>query len=310
MIGWTWRRAKRVWHRMFVSPKPLPSNLSIRCREIAPADLEGVINLLTIGFWRASRNYWVNVIDRLTQHPTPEGFPKYGYLLENNGVPVGALLLIFTARPINGATSVWCGESSYYVDPRFRPYAPLLVKRAHRHKDVTYLDLTASPDRWATLEVQGYKRLAVGMYLAMPVFCRSAVKARVSRVTCISNEGLEPFEIELLKTHANYGGCISVVCEYQGIVHPFVFAVRRRHGLPFAYLIYSRDRTDFDRFAGPLGRFLAKRGIFFTALDVDAPIAGVPGKFTDTFLPPKFWNGPERPRVGDLAYTEIPMFGA
>jgi hypothetical protein len=204
-------------------------------------------------------------------------------------------------------TSVWCNETSYYVDPRFRPYAPVLVKRSHRHKDVTYLDLTASPHRWTTLELQGYKRLAQGVYVAVPAFCRSTGEVQVRMVTDACDEGLEPPEIELLRTHGNYGGCISVVCEHKGTAHPFVFATRRRYGVPFAYLIYSRDQTDFVRFAGPLGRFLAKRGIPVVALDADAPITGVPGRLMD--LLPKWWNGPVRPRLGDLAYTEIPMFG-
>lgn len=306
IVDYLARRVMRV-ARTFAKPLPMPAVLSIRCREITPADLEGVIDLLTIGFWRLPRNHWVKVFDRLMRHQTPEGFPKYGYLLENNGVVVGVLLLIFTARAVNGLGSIWCNESSYYVDPRFRPYAPVLVKRSHRFKNVTYLDLTASAHRRRTMEVHGYKRLAQGMYVAMPAFSRSTAGVRVRMITGTYKEYLTPFEIELVDTHVAYGGCISMVCEHQGIAHPFVFVVRHRYGLPFAYLIYSRDQTDFERFAGPLGRFLMRRGIPLVALDADSPLAGVPGKLME--LLPKFWNGPMRPRLGDLAYTEIPMFG-
>ncbi len=137
------------------APPPLPAVLALRCREITPSDLEGVIDLLTVGFGRRPREFWANVVDRLTHHHTPAGFPKYGFMLENDDVPVGVLLLIFTERTIDGVATIWCGESSYYVDPRFRPYASIMVKRSHRYKDVTYLNLTTSSARSSTMEVQG-----------------------------------------------------------------------------------------------------------------------------------------------------------
>jgi hypothetical protein len=307
MIGWAWRRAKRVWHKIHLTPVEMPAVLSVRVREIEPSDLNGIIDLLTAGFWRYPRRHWAGIMQRLSMHQTPEGFPKYGYMLENDGTPVGVLLMIFSARTIDGVTRVWGNESSYYVEPHFRFYASLLVKRAHRHKDVTYLDLTPSSHRWTTLDSQGYKRLAKGVYASIPILCWpiSGVKTRVVTDTC-HDVRLEPFELDLLVAHAGYG-CISVVCENKGSVHPFVFVVRRRYGLPYAYLIYSRDQADFIRFGGTLGRFLAKkRGIAVAVLDTDGPIA-VPGRLLQ--LKPKYWHGSERPRLGDLAYTEIPMFG-
>ena len=307
MIGWTYRRAKRVWQKIHPTPLAAPTSLSVRCREIEPADLDGVIDLLMLGFWRAPRSYWVGVMHRLAAHQTPEGFPKYGYMLENDGKPVGVLLMIFTARCVDGHVSIRCGESSYYVDPRFRFYASVLIKRAHRNKDVTYLDHTASPHRWSTLDAQGYKRFAQGIYATRPALCASPPGVRVHKITGYNQDSrLEPFENDLLATHAKYEKCISVVCDHRGAAYPFVFTVRRRYGMPYAQLVYCRDQSDFVTLAGALGRFFARRGILVVELDTDAPIPGLRGKFT---VMPKFWHGPERPRQGDLAYTETPMFG-
>jgi hypothetical protein len=286
---------------------PRTASTAVRCREITAADLDGVIDLLTVGFHRHRRVFWATVIDRLTQHHTPAGFPKYGFMLESDGVPVGVLLLIYTKRTIDGVGTIWCNESSHYVDPRFRPFASVLVKRLRRYKDVTYLNVTTAAHRASILEVQGYKRLAQGVYLAVPLLSWPRCKARVYPMATAFSERLEAFDSELLTKHASYGGCISLVCEHEGRLYPFVFAIRRKYCLPFAYLIYSKNQRDFAKFAAPIGRYLAKRGIPLAALDADRPLAGIPGRMTK--LRPKFWNGPMHPRLGDLAYTEIPMFG-
>lgn len=305
MLGYCARRVRRIWYRLTVKPAPTPkaAELAIKCREINPADLDAVIDLLTRGFWRQPRSYWVQVLNQLTLHDTPEGFPKYGNLLENNGKIIGVLLLIFANRTINGVSSVWCSGSSYYVEPQFRTYAFLLLRRSHRYKGVTYLDLTASPHRWPAMQAEGYQRIAEGIYMCLPALCKSpsGVQVRKARVD-------EPVEEQaLLATHARYPRCISLVCEHRGALHPFVFGVRQRRGVPFAYLIYSRDQAEFVQFAGAIGRFFLKRGIGLVALDTDGPILHMPGWFT-TFTP-RWWNGGCRPRLGDLAYTEIPMFG-
>ena len=64
----------------------------IRARQITDADLETVVNLLTRGFEVRSRHFWQRALTRLKSHRTPRGFPKFGYLLESDGAPVGVIL--------------------------------------------------------------------------------------------------------------------------------------------------------------------------------------------------------------------------
>ena len=61
-------------------------------------------------------------------------------------------------------------------------------------------------------------------------------------------------------------------------------------------------------FARPIGLRLARDGLFFTLLDANGPISGLVGKYYDDKYP-KFFLGPNPPRLGDLAYTETAMFG-
>ena len=112
----------------------------------------------------------------------------------------------------------------------------------------------------------------------------------------------------LLVEHAGYG-CLSVWCEAQGQTYPFVFRPRLLKGfVPCAQLIYCRELGDFVRFARPIGRFLAMRGRPLVIINADGPIPGLAGKYLGEKMP-AYFKGPDRPRWGDLAYTEAAMFG-
>ena len=43
-------------------------------------------------------------------------------------------------------------------------------------------------------------------------------------------------------------------------------------------------------------------------VDSNGPISGLLGKYFDG-VAPKYFKGPSPPRLGDLAYTELAMFG-
>src|SRR3981189_128386 len=142
-----------------VSPPP------IRCRQIADADLPGVAALLRRGFGtRRTLGFWRRALARLEARATPVDMPRYGYLLESDGRPVGAILLIFAATPGDGA--IRANVSSWYVEPAFRSYAPLLVSQALKRKSVTYMNISAVRHTWPILDAQGYRRYSNGIFVA------------------------------------------------------------------------------------------------------------------------------------------------
>lgn len=280
----------------------------IRRREIGAADLDSIATLLSKGFPLRGRDHWVRALKRLSDHPTPAGFPKYGYLLECNGIPVGVSLHIFSSISVDGEARIRCNLSSWYVEPAFRSYATTLAAEGLKRKDVTYVNVTPAPHTLPILEAQGYTRYCRGWFAAIPALSPQHDDCRVESVgpDICRNKDLQPFEKELLLAHANYG-CISVICRSGDRTYPFVFMPRRKSGiLPFAYLVYCRDVADFVRFARPLGRLLIKSGFPVVVLDSDSPIPGLVGKYLDTR--PKYFRGPHRPRLGDLAYSELAMF--
>jgi hypothetical protein len=291
-----------------VSPAP-----QIRCRQIGEADIAAVAMLLTRGFPNREREFWQRALERLKKHRPPAGLPQYGYLMESGGVAVGAVLLICSTMPTDGAAdavAARCNLSSWYVEPAFRTYATLLVSHALRHKDVTYLNVSPAPHTVPIIEAQGFSRYCDGVVIAFPILNGwfAGASAKVFGARQRPTVSFDPHEREILLRHAEHG-CISLWCATSERAYPFVFRPRLVKGfIPFAQLIYSHDVADFARFAGPIGRYLARRGKPFVIVDSNGPIPGLAGTFRRGSMP-KYFKGPQRPRLGDLAYTEYAVLG-
>jgi hypothetical protein len=293
-----------TWSTRMVSSVP-----GIRCRQIEEGDAPAVAELLTRGFPNRNRQFWYNALDQLARREPPPDLPKYGYLLQTDGELVGAILLICSTVRMGGSFVPRCNLSSWYVEPTFRAYAPLLVSQALRHKDATYLNVSAAPHTWPTIEAQGFSRYSEGLFVCLPALSAGPD----DKVEVIEGREQPPlstdaFEHEVVVQHAEHG-CISVWCITADAAYPFVFRPRLVKGfVPCAQLIYCRDMADFARFAGPLGRYLALRGRAVVIVDANGPIPGLIGVFRRGSKP-KYFRGPQRPRLGDLAYTEYAILG-
>jgi len=287
------------------------SNSKVRCRQISVSDASGIAELLTRGFGgRHPRRFWENVLERLGTRDAPAELPRYGYLLECNGVTVGVILQIFSTIRIGGIASTRCNVSSWYVDPDFRSYAALLVSQALKHKNVTYLNISAAPNTRRIADAHGYTRYSDGIFVAIPALSRrpTAKDARIIDGISRPDRLFDPHEHDLLKEHARCG-CLSLWCETAEGAYPFVFRPRLVKGLvPCAQLIYCQEFEDFTRMARPIGRYLALRGRPLVIVDANGPIQGLVGKYFDNVMP-KYFRGAQRPRLGDLAYTETALFG-
>lgn len=291
----------------------------IQCREIRSEDIGPIATLLHTGFPERSRDHWILTLDRLAAHATPAGYPRFGYLLEIDAVPIGVLLVIFSSIVVAGETRIRGNVASWYVEPRFRGYATMLTSRALAHKNVTFLNITPARHTWPILEAQGFTAFGTGQFKVMSVFCARALRARVTPVSADTAPGddLSTADITVLLHHASYG-CISVICTAANRRYPFIFS-RRSHewksarmpffsiSVPHALLVYCRSLEEFVRFAGPLGRFLAWRGMPMVFIESNGAIRGLIGRFSSTG--PKFCRGPHPPHIGDIAYTERVMFG-
>jgi hypothetical protein len=246
----------------------------------------------------------------MAKHPTPEGFPKYGYLMEIDGAPIGCVLLIFSTVQSGGSRAIRCNVSSWYVEPDYRAHATLLISHALKKKGVTYVNISPASHVQSIIEAQGFSRYSGGQFVAFPTLLQKKREnpGTVLRAETIPDAPFEPFEREILLTHADYG-CTSVWIRTADRAYPFVFLPRIVKGcIPCAQLIYCRRIEDFVRFSKTIGLFLLSRGRPLVLIDSNGPIPGLFGKYIEG-VAPKYFRGPEPPRLGDLAYTEAAMFG-
>jgi hypothetical protein len=277
-------------------------------RQIEEADLAGVVDLLARGFPVRDRAYWQRAFARLRDHRGPPELPQFGYLLQCGGTPVGVVLTIGSVRPPGEKPAVLCNLSSWYVEPAFRAYAPLLISAALRHKGVTFVNVSPAPHTVPIVEVQGFTRYSDGQFVAVPALARApGVEVRLQEGDEAPKAPHDPLELELMRAHRAFG-CIAIWAVTPERAFPFVFLPRRVNvAIPCAELVYCPSVAAFIRFARPLGRALLRRGRGFVLIDAPAPIAGLPGHYV-AGKRPKYCRGAP-PRIGDLAYTEIPMFG-
>src|SRR5580693_1509311 len=169
----------RPYRRLAVNaPQP-----KIRCREIGRSDIDAVADLLTRGFVGRARDYWVQGLLRQAEREVPQGYPRFGYILDNEGAPAGVLLLLYSTRLSCGETSIHCNLSSWYVEPAFRNYAPMLTKIAQRHKEVTYLNISPATWTWPIIETQGFNSYCNGLFFSIPVLSRVTSAMTVETVS-------------------------------------------------------------------------------------------------------------------------------
>ena len=265
----------------------------VRCRPITDADLDGLAQLLTRGFPRSSREYWLRGFARWRHVPAIEGVPRYGYVLDDGLAPVGVILLISSAR--NG--QIISNLSSWYVEPQFRTHSTLLISLATKLKHVTYLNASPAPHTWKTLQAQGFTPYNFG---------RSAVFTLPGRGTVSENIPDDLPEAQLLRDHRAMGWT-SLVVERDGIHAPFVFKPRKldKPPLPVMDVMFTRSAEDFQACAPALARHFLPRGRMGFLIDGDQLGLShyVEGK------EPRWFKGPHRPSLGDLAYTEKVVFG-
>lgn len=266
----------------------------VHCRLIAENDLEGVADLLTRGFPDTRRDYWVRGFARWKNLPVIEEMPRYGYLLDTGFGPVGAILMISSRRGSHIISNL-CG---WYVDPQWKSHSDLLISLATKLRQVTYLNASPAPAIWRALQAQGFSPYNFG---------RTAVFALPGRGVVSEQIADDLPEAQLLRDHRAMGW-VSVTVEKDGIVSPFVFRPRRleRPKVPVMDVMFCRGAGDLTRCAGALARHFLPRGRLGFLIDGDMEaLLSHYGEGRE----PRYFKGPYRPVLGDLAYTEKAIFG-
>lgn len=287
---------------------------SVHCREIRDEDIGAVAGLLARGFCARPIEYWLRGLKREQVRAVPEGYPRYGCMMESDGHAVGVLLAFFSNTKIDGRDVVTCNVGAWYVDPPFRGHAPRLIWTALKRKEVLYTDVTPSVPTYAIVEKIGFRPYCEGLFFSLPLFSLAPKNTRIEIVTPKTGvvPGVSQFESDLLVQHASYG-CVSMVCRTQGREpEPFIFLpFRMRQGkvpLPAAQVVYCRGMESYKCYAGAISRRLLRRGRPIVIMDANAAIDGLFGIYTKK-RGRKYFRGSPVPRLADLTNTELVLFG-
>jgi hypothetical protein len=284
---------------------------SVVARDIADGDLLEVADLLHEGFPSKPAMRFLAALQLLARRAPVHGMPQFGYLLSSGNEIVGVLLTIGSEIEDQSENYVKCNLGCWYVRPAYRLYAPLLVLRSYRNRKVTHLNIWPARHTWETIKAQGFAPACSGTFVGMPLLSAHGGRARIHvvRADLPMPAALPAHEARILQDHAEYG-CLSIVCEDNARFTPFIFHRRRfrRAQIPGAQLIYCRSPDDLSGLAGPVGRYLAQRGMPWLLASTNGRIGGIPGFYLRDKMP-IYYKGPNRPREGDLTYTEAAMFG-
>ncbi len=299
-------------------PSPLASaSQPLRCREIAEKDLDDVIRLLRRGFPDRGEAYWRRGFARHVTRTLPTDYPRYGFVLEQPEGLVGVLLTLHTRADFVQGDVVRCNLSSWYVDPRFRAYATLLDRKAQQNPTVTYLNVTPAPETFRIQEAFGSVRYCRGQMLVLPLFGRRHAGVTIREVGAGDDlSDLAPGARTLIRDHRSYG-CLCFVWSDGGEGRPLILQKRDMQlwrgspGLrvPIYSVVFVSPFEDLHRVVGSLGRLLLKRRAMpWILVDSTGPIRGLVGRFVEGRRV-KFSRGPSPMPLGDLAYTELVLFG-
>jgi hypothetical protein len=288
-------------------PTPVQPS-KIRCRQIAADDLEEVAALLARGFPRRDIRHWHRGLARLAERICPVGRPRFGFVLEADGILVGTLIMIHGTSPVAGDRTVRCNLSSWCVAPAFRAYAALMVHRATSSKDVVYFNISPAPWTVAILAAQGFVRYNADRFFAVPALVPDFRRTRVETFTDAAPAGVAPTDVEALRT-ARGRGCLSLLAHSGDEVLPFAFLpIVVKRVVPAALVVHAPSCDAFARVAGALGRSLALRGMPLVIIDGDTPPGGVPG-LRRSGATPMYRKGPVAPAPWDLVESEWTIFG-
>jgi hypothetical protein len=136
----------------------------------------------------------------------------------------------------------------------------LLISRAFKCAEVTFVNATPAPGTETILGAQGYSRYVAGRFVTFPGLSPpwSGTEVENYGEGKLAKGEVTPWEESMLADHARLG-CHAVISRRGGKASPFVFT---RYGkvlkntVPQFLLIYCRSIDDFASHAGPVVRHL------------------------------------------------------
>jgi len=237
-------------------------------RPVDEGGLPSAAELLTKGFPQRGLAFWQKGLARLNAYCREQDFRSFGSFLVSKGKPVGVLLEIPSFDAVTGEKVV--NLSSWYVEEKFRWFAPKMLMQAISDENVTYTDFTPTPEMVEFNGRLGFRTIASRqMFFALPLAAVGwGSPARVLSFDKLPASALSRRERQVIRTHVDLG-CTALVVQARDAHHPIVLDVIRRKNIPVARILYVENRRVIVDNIRPIARALLTRGV--PVLSVLAP---------------------------------------
>jgi hypothetical protein len=153
-------------HRLALRARPGPQRAMpaarLSTRQITEADFSSIATLLSRGFPKRKRKFWLAALEQLRSRSSPAGLPRYGYVFEADDLKVGVVLTVCSTSRLNDRMSTRCNLSSWYVEPKYRSYAAMFRSLVIADGDLTYLNISARPNTGRLSKRKAFRATATG----------------------------------------------------------------------------------------------------------------------------------------------------
>lgn len=239
----------------------------LRIVSIDEKRLEAAAELLARGFPEKGQGFWIRGLSRLYAYSRAHDFSSVGSLLIAKEEPVGVLLKIPSYHMTTGQKLL--NLSSWYVDAKYRWFAPRMLQQAMADNTVVYTDFSPSENAAKLNQQLGFRTFtARHLLFALPY---TALVGRntgsVLEIDQVPKGGLSECELDSIKLHVEFG-CLALAVKQDGIYHPVVFDVVSKRKIPLAQVLYAGNAETVIANMRPISRFLLKRGVPLLSLVV------------------------------------------
>lgn len=246
-------------------------------RPMTEADLPRVVALMAESFPRRDAAYFERGFERLSAAPVPEGYERYGFVIDRGEIE-GAVLAIPSTHDYGDARQVFVNISTWCVAPASRgPLAKALYDRAGARYEAVNTNLSAAKHTIRTLDRLDFRPWTTGQVLAL-ASAGAGAGGRAMRFDAPGAPALPAHHARVLEDHAGLG-CRAVVIETGDVPIPLVLLPRRiGRVVPVAQVIYCESVAELSRHARPLMRWARRAGFAGLLLDSDGAVPGFRGR--------------------------------
>lgn len=282
----------------------------MKIRLITKEDIEAVLLLLCEGFPRRDTAYWTKAMCCLDQLPEVDGYPRYGFLLEDQGAVQGVMLVLTADLGPGFVGGLRSNLSSWYVREPWRKYAIFMLRAALKVQGGCYTDLSPVPQVAQINAAFGFVEYTGGSIL---LDARSSLMTggKVTVWDGVSDTGLaaqlDPALRAVARRHIGYG-CRALLFAGASSSELALFRIKwLKRIIPTARFVYG-DPAQLIHSAGPLMRALLGCGLPLAQIDVPIGMQSRVGRLMPT-RDRRYFVGGVPPKAGDLLESEIAVFG-